>query len=659
MADGSAPAAAVLVASALIFSTCARAVAPRKPLTVSQWADAERVLSSKGSAEPGRWRTSRNPPLREPMDALSVRSVVHDVVLQFPIQYGKTEIAVNFLGYTMDHAPGPIMACLPGEVSMDKWVRQKLTPMIEETPAVRRALTSVASRDTSNTRTFKDFDGGQLYLEHAGSPSRLKSTSVKYLIVDELDEFAAELRSGDDPVMMLDGRTSGFQASYKRLYISTPQMAGTSRIEQLWEKSDRRRYHVACPHCGHRQPLVWAGLHWLSDGSSVHYACSDCGAAIAEHHKTDMIAQGEWVPENPDSPIRGYHINALYYPIGLGPRWHDLVQLWRDAQNDPAKLKTFVNDRLAETWEDPAMRAVKHNVIQDRAEPYALRTAPAGVLAVTYGVDTQDNRLAVQLVGWGRGMACWTLDYVELMGDPANPEVWTALVEYLQRPIEHASGATLRVLAGAIDAGGHRTEDVKHFVRQRRTPRPLCIFGAVPNNAPVLSKGKLEDVTHGGKQDRRGVMIHHVGTVATKHWLYARLSTDADKQPDARLVHLSSDLPNEFFGGLVSETYNPSKNRFEKRRGGARNEPLDTWVYAHAATHHPELRLHRYTRTDWDQLEARLTNAAAAPRVSPAKPADADEPVPAHVEHARPRPSPPAARRPTPPRSAPSGDFSI
>ena len=166
-------------AAALIFSTCAKAVAPRKPLTVSQWADDKRYLSSKESQEHGKWYTSRNPPLREPMDCMSTRSPVRDVVLMFPIQYGKTAIAQNVLGYIMDHAPGPVMVCLPAEVSMTKWVQQKLQPMIDETPELKRALTSVASRDSSNTRTFKDFQGGQLYVEHAGTPSRLKSTSVK------------------------------------------------------------------------------------------------------------------------------------------------------------------------------------------------------------------------------------------------------------------------------------------------------------------------------------------------------------------------------------------------------------------------------------------------------------------------------------------------
>lgn len=327
---------------------------------------------------------------------------------------------------------------------------------------------------------------------------------------------------------------------------------------------------------------------------------------IEEHHKTAMIAAGRWVAEHPERKMRGYTLNCLYYPIGLGPRWLDLVRMWRDAQSDPARLKTFVNDRLAQPWEDPAMRAVKHNVIADRAEPYRLRTAPMGVLAITAGVDTQDNRLAVHITGWGRGLACWTIDYVELPGDPAEDAVWVALTELLNKPIESELGGVMTVEAVAIDAGGHRTEDVKNWVRRRLVRRPMCIFGAVPNNAPVLSKGKLEDVTWRGRQDRRGVTIHHVGTVGIKHWLYARLSTDADKQPDARLVHLSDELPPEYFGGLVSETYDPGKNRFIKRKGGPRNEPLDTWVYSFAAAHHAELRLHRLSKTDWDAREARL-----------------------------------------------------
>ena len=624
-------------ARAAISEAIARSIRPRPPVTVSAWANTHRILSSKASAEPGRWRTERNPLLREPMDALSARSRTKDVVLVWPIQFGKSEIALNTVGYCMDHYPGPVMVCLPSEVSMNKWITQKLNPLIEETPAVSRALSSMASRDSANQRTFKDFAGGQLFLEHAGSTPRLKSSSVRTLIVDELDEFAANMQSGDDPISMLDGRTSAFPATYKRLYISTPTIMGLSRIHRMYsERSDQRTFHVECPHCRFKQPLVWNGLQWADDLSDAWYECRSCEGRIEEYQKTRLISEADrraqageagigWVAANPQGRARGYQTNGLYYPIGLGPRWLDLVRMWKSAQNDPAALKTFVNDRLAECWEDPAMRQVKHTLIADRVLPYRLRTAPAGVLAITAGVDTQDNRLAVHITGWGRQMRAWTLDYVELPGDPASEEVWLALVDLLSRPIEHEFGCALAVEALAIDAGGHRTEAVKNFVRSRRLRRAMAIFGAKSNNAQVLSKGTLQDVNWRGQLDKRGVMIHHVGTVAIKHMLYGRLSTDTDKPAADRLVNFSQDLPADYFAGLVSETYNPSKNRFDKRPG-ARNEPLDTWGYSYAATHHPELRLHRFTEADWAAREAYLRKLAANPAQEPAHAAEVPQP---------------------------------
>ncbi len=587
-----------------IARTLAKSIAPRKPSLVHEWADENRILSGKGSAEPGRWRTSRNPPLQEPMDAMSARSGVHEVVLKWPVQFGKTEIALNVIGCYIDRTPCPIMVALPGDPSREKWVSQKFNPMLESCDAVQRALKSTSSRDSANQRYFKDFAGGLIYIEHAGSPQRLKSNSVRLLIVDELDEFAANTPAGDDPVQMLDERTSAFPATYKRLYISSPSIKGVSRIDKKWEESDQRSLHVPCPHCGELQVLEWEGLQWTPDAKHCWFACKHNGCMIEEHHKTQMIRWGRWIPANPDSAIRGYTINCLYYQIGLGPRWLDLVHEWLRAQGDPAKLKTFINSRLAQSWEDPAMRRVKHNIIRDRAERYPLRVAPAQVLAVTAGSDTQDNRLAGQILGWGRGMACWTLDYVEFPGDPADDAVWLSMIEWLNKPIEHELGGLIRVEACAFDMGGHRTEAVKAFVRKGLVRRPMAIFGAVPNNAPVLGKSKLADINWRGQLDKRGVHIWQVGTVAAKHHLYSLLSTDADRPADLRRVHFSDQLDPEFFQGVTAEVYDPKTNRFVKKY--TRNEPLDTWVYGYAAAHHPELRLHRLSKADWDARERQL-----------------------------------------------------
>lgn len=635
----------------------ARGVTPRERITVSQWADANRIISSKQGAEHGEWRTSRNPLLREPMDSLATPGVT---ALMFPIQLGKSEILLNGLGYMMTQQPGPAMLCYPSEISLKKGLLQKVQPMLEETPAVRATLTSLASRESSNTQTFKDFAGGQLWLEHAGSPVRLKSNTVAWLGVDELDAFAVNLVGGDDPVLMLAGRTSAYPGQAVELYVSTPDLRATSRILELFERGDQRHYHLPCPHCGEMQPLVWGGLKWSTIVRSdtprrAWYVCRECGGEIQEFSKTDMMAAGQWVAHNPGaiSGIRSYTANCLYYPIGLGPRWATLAQMWLDVQGDQARLKTFVNDRLAEPWEDKSARNVKPNVVADRAEPYPLRTAQPGVLAITAGVDTQDDRLEVQIVGWGRGRRFWVLDYLVLPGDPALPTVWDALADLLGRPIQHASGALMSVEATSIDMLGHRTEHVKNFVRGRRVRRAMASFGSPHANAQILGRAKLQDVTWRGKTDKRGVHVYQLGTVNAKHVLYAALAADHEahqawlQAPDSEdkpaapdlLCHFSQDLPDGYFPGLISEVFNPGKNRFEKRRGSVRNEPLDTWVHAYAATHHPELRIHRYREADWALREARLK--ARGPQMDPGSSA----PMPAAPDDG-------AAALPAPPQAA-------
>ena len=644
----------------IMHGAFARAVAPRRPMLVSQWAEKNRRLSDKGSAEPFPWRNARNPLQIEIMDCASARSKVTDVVAILPIQFGKSEMEMNIVGYTMMENPMPIIVALPSEVSLNKLIDQKINPLIDETPALQNVLVSLNSRETSNRRTFKDFEGGQLYIEHAGAPVRLKSTSAGMVLADEFSSFANELKSGDDPEDMLDGRTTTYMRA-KRFKVGTPETVGNCRLTDQWDKSDKRRFHVACPDCGHAQPLVWAGLQWTEDLSDVWYCCRACASVIREHQKTDMIADADrrsringepgigWVPERPEISRRGYTANGLYYPAGLGLTWRQLAEKFVESVGDPAKLKTFINDRLAEAWEDASARKVKDTLLRDRAEPYRLRTAPHGVLAITAGVDTQDNRLAVTIQGWGRGLVNWTLDYVELPGDPAEPEVWNALTDLLNRPLQHACGAMVRVEATAIDAGGHRTEDVKHYTRQRLVSRPMAIFGSKNANAPVLAGPKLADVTWNGKTDKHGAQIYQVGTTDIKHRLYAWLGGDAEKEQADRRMHFSDELEAMWFGGIVSETWNPRSGRYEKKRGSPRNEPLDTWVYAYAALHHKDLRLHRATVADWDARERRLKENAEALGVRVADSRETAPPAPAAPDDVSRESTAPAIPPPPPP----------
>lgn len=589
----------------LTFEAARRAVKPKAPMLVSDWADSKRILSGEGSAEKGPWKTSRTPYLREVMDALSEDAPGHLVAFQKSSQVGGTEAGSNWLGYIIDHAKGPVAVVMPTERSLNDWVSQKFDPMASDTPAVAESLAKRSNKSSDNNAQRKKFVGGILYFKTAGSTAELKSTSLRYALADEVDEWDWTTDQGD-PLGLLEVRLTTFH-DRKLFAVSTPTMKDASRIEELFEQGDQRRFHVKCPYCGERQYLKWQNLRWEKDVAnprrlrSVHYYCEANGCVIEEHHKTAMLASGVWVAHAPQHAYRSYHINALYSPIGLGLSWTELAYEWIAAQDDPAKLMRFVNTRLGETFADRS-HDLKPNMLQARAEPYALRTIPIGCLVLTAGVDVQDDRLEVQITGHGMDDKTWTVDYHVIWGNPADEKLWLALADYLKAAqFPNHFGKQLRIEATAIDTGGHHTHMVYGFVRtahQLGLLRVIACKGASTYGRAILGKPSLQDVNWRGQTHKKGVALYVVGADTAKHLLYNRLNGDNDKDPSERKVHFSTELDESYFDGLVAETFNPRKNRWELKKG-KRNEPLDNWILSIAASHHPELYLHKWKKSDW------------------------------------------------------------
>lgn len=601
-------------ALAITIAAVRRAIRPKAPLSVSEWADANRVLSGEGSAEAGAWKTSRTPYLREIMDALSEESPVRKVVFMKSSQVGGTEAGSNWLGYIMTHAKGPVAIVMPTEKSLQDWMSQKFDPMAKDTPAIADVLATRSNRAGDNSAFRKRFTGGIFYAKTAGSTAELKSTSLRYALADEIDEYDWSTLQGD-PLGLLEVRLTTFH-DRKLFVVSTPTMKDASRIEEQFELGDQRRFMVPCPHCDERQHLKWPNLRWKKDGrhcSHAWYICEHCGGEIGEHLKSSIMAQGRWLGHNPEGLWRSYHINALYSPIGLGLSWAELVDEWIEAQDDPSKLMRFVNTRLGETWADRS-HDLKPNALIARAEPYALRSIPMGCLVLTAGVDTQDDRLEIQIVGHGRDDKQWVIDYHVIPGSPGEQRVWDALADYLNAEFTNAFGRAMRIEASAIDTGGHHTHDVYAFIRSNRVRRCVAIKGASQTGRVILGKPSHQDVNWRGQTIKKGVALYTVGTDTAKHLIYARLNGDADKDPADRKMHFSTELEPQYFDGLVSETYNPRKNRWELKKG-KRNEPLDTRVYAIAASHHPELYLHKWRPSDWMRRSMMIEPEAAAQNI--------------------------------------------
>ena len=329
-------------ASALLRAW-SRGIRPDPDLTVSEWADRHRLLSSRASAEPGRYRTARTPFMREIMDALSPSSPAQRVVFMKAAQVGATEAGNCFIGFVMHHAPGPMLAVQPTVELAKRNSRQRIDPLIEESPELRERIKPARARDAGNTMLSKEFAGGILIMTGANSAVGLRSTPARYLFLDEVDAYPASADEEGDPVSLAEARSLTFAHRRKVLLVSTPTIRGLSRIEREFEASDQRRYFVPCPHCGHSQWLRFERLRWdKARPETAEYHCEGCDTPIAEHHKTAMLAAGEWraTAESADPHTVGYHLSALYSPIGW-LAWARIARAWEAAQGNDEALPRF------------------------------------------------------------------------------------------------------------------------------------------------------------------------------------------------------------------------------------------------------------------------------------------------------------------------------
>lgn len=552
----------------ILSAALARAIRPRRRLTVSEWADAHRILPGKGASEKGPWRTSRTPYLREIMDALSDSSVVQRVVLKTSTQVGKTEVGLNWMGYIMDHAPGPMLAVVPTLEMRKRWVRQRLEPMLQETPALAAIFDSRRQRDGSNAEDMKDFPGGVAILSGANSPASLASMPVKYVLCDEVDRFPWEVGNEGDPIGLIDERTKTFPRR-KVLLVSTPTEKGASRIDEEFEASDQRHYHVPCPHCGDYAPMTWKRCRWDAHQSRAWLVCEECGAEIEEHHKTAMLEAGRWVPERPGAAVRGYTINALYSPIGLGWTWLELARDWMASQGDEIKLKRFINTALAEVWED-RREGVDHTNLLGRLESYA-EDMPRRVRSV--GIDVQKDRIEMSVYDFGAGEECWGIDHIIVEGDTADESTWAALGEEID---------AIRPDCGAIDSG-YAADQVYAFSRGRRW---LFVTKGIKGSDKTFIEDDDARRRRLRKRRKKSFSPFLVGNVAAMMLVTQRLRLDAHGPGYLHFPHGEDAFDDEFFRQLASSAYvlvrqkKKSVYEWQEKATHPRNEAFDCWKLA-------------------------------------------------------------------------------
>ncbi|SDX80491.1 phage terminase large subunit family protein [Roseicitreum antarcticum] len=621
-----------------ILRSWRKGMRPDPDLTVSEWADAHRWLSSRAAAEPGRYRTARAPYLREIMDALSPRHPAQRISFMKAAQVGATEAGNNWIGFVIHHAPGPMLAVLPTVEMAKRTSRGRLDPLISESPVLRALVNPARSRDAGNSMLSKEFQGGILVLTGANSATGLRSMPARYIFLDEVDAYPASADEEGDPVTLAEARTTTFSHRRKVFMVSTPTIRGISRIEREYEASDQRRYFVPCPHCGAMQWLQFERLRWdKGRPDTASYHCEGCEKPIAEHHKTQMLAAGEWraTATSVDPHSIGFHISALYSPLGW-KSWQQIARDWLAAQGSEEMLRAARNTLLGETWVESG-DAPEWQRLAERREAYGGVQVPVGGLFLTAGVDVQKDRIEVDVWAWGRDRTSWLVDHIVIAGGPDDPQCWDKLTALLGRTWACANGAVMLIGKLAIDTG-YEAPAVYAWARKQGFDQVSPIKGLEGfNRATPVSGPTFVDATIGGKRLRRGARLWSVATATFKTETYRFLRLERPSDEDRALgvcdapgtVHLPDWIDTEWLKQLVAEQLVTVRNKrgyshpeWQKMR--ERNEALDCRVYARAAAW--ILGADRWDEATWRRLEEQA-GVETKPQMLAAIPAATDAPT--------------------------------
>ena len=511
------------------------------------------------------------------MDAFSDPSI-ETVVVMSSAQVGKTEIINNAIGFHIHQDPAPILLVQPTIEMAEVWSKDRLAPMLRDTPVLRGLVKDPRSRDSGNTLRQKAFPGGQIAMAGANSAASLSSRPVRLVLLDEVDRFPPSAGTEGDPVKLAIKRSTTFW-NRKVILTSTPTTKGASRIEQAWEESDQRQYEVPCPICAGHQTLKWGQIKWQKDPKGnpegVRYECEHCRAQLTESDKHRMIRNGRWVIARPwVKHTAGFHINELYSPWSS---WKNIVENFLEAKKRPETLRVWVNTSLGETWEEEGI-TVDDAALGGRREDYGIGDPiPEGILLLTAGVDVQGDRIEGTAWGFGIGEESWVIRHSVFRGNPETSlQVWRDLDDWLLKVYPHISGTVLRIASACVDSGGHATQQVYDFCRKRESRRIWAIIGRSGAGLPLL---KLTP-----RRTRAKVVLGIVGTDTAKGLLFSRLGLS---EFGPGYIHFPRDVDDEWFKQLTAEKLMTKHVKGIPTRVWkqirARNEALDCAVYAFAA----------------------------------------------------------------------------
>lgn len=596
-------------------SCFSRGLRPIPNITVSEWANTYRFLSSTASAEPGRYNVGRTPYLREIMDHLGKTSDMQEIIFMKGAQIGATEASLTFVGYSIDMNPSIILLVMPTDEAIKKTSKTRIKPMIDATPVLRSKIGQAGGRDSDNTINTKSFEGGVLMMIGANSPVGLSSTPAAKILLDEVDRMPKSAGEEGSPVDLARARARTF-SNRKIFLISTPTLEGDSVIEKEFKQGDCRYYHVECQFCNDLFVITWDCITWDNDDhETAKCACPHCGGLHEDRHKTKMMQEegsggrAKWIASKKSTSKRkiSYHLSGLYSPAGFYS-WSEAVHDYLKAKGNDNDMKVWTNTVLGETYKISG-EAPEYEVLYSRREDYPIGSVPDEVAFLTMGVDIQKDRIEAEVVGWCKGKTTYSIEYVVLPGDTSKPEVWDLLREQVGRMYPCSDGRLMSIKLTCVDAN-YNTSYVYDFCNSMGHSVTVPVQGRDRQDV-IVAPPKVVNVSRSGKKIGTS-KLWGVGSSLVKAEIYGFLKLQASDDGNGGDAYPNGychfpQYGREYFQMLTAEEQRLTKNKktgyskWEWVKIRDRNEALDVRVYARAAAY--IVGIDRFKDSSWEKIK--------------------------------------------------------
>ena len=588
-----------MLTSNVVAQGLSAGLTPKSRLSLGEWMERYMRLSAESSAEPGPFRFGDAAYQRGIADAIS-DPMVDEVVLMASSQVGKSTLLRGCIGYYAEHQPCPVLTVLPTDKVAVAFAADFVEPLIRDTPVLTKLFRTGDGR--TQTATKKSFPGGTLTLVGANVPSALAMRPIRVVLGDEVDRWPVSSGKEGSPVTLATARTKTYGATRKLIWVSTPVHKETSLVSSLFEGSDKRHFHVICPHCAHAQALVWGQVQYVKGREfAAEYACDHCGVLWPEVLKRQLVRNGAWVASNPGHSRVGFHLSELYSP------WSTMAAMAKAceaARGNPGLEQAFHNTALGLPWSGDLSSSVQSAVLVERREPLERGTIPPRCAMITAGVDVQKDRLEIALVGWGPGDESWVLDHHKLYGDPSGPRLWLDLDQWLQRGFNHPLGHRMGIEVAAIDSG-FMTQSVYDFAGKAQSiGRSWYAVKGQAGPHPIWRRSKMKF--------KDNTKLYLIGTDDAKQRLYASYLIET---PGPGYVHIPAWLDEVQIDQMTAEwcriehTSHGYPMMVWEKKPGVRNEMLDLMVYNTAAAKSLNLDL-EYRLRSWAMANVPKLDAA-------------------------------------------------